>query len=93
VANIKASREMGARYMTVEEWIKEERADAKTEGKLEGKVEDILELLEVLGTPSVALRERMFAITDLQILKKLLSKAARVQSLEEFEAFLDSIKL
>jgi hypothetical protein len=97
VANIKASREMGARYMTVEEWIKEERADAKaegmTEGKLQGKSEDILELLEDLGTPSESLRERIFAITDLQVLKKLLSKAAKVQSLEEFESFLDSIKL
>jgi predicted transposase/invertase (TIGR01784 family) len=101
VANIKASREMGARYMTVEEWIKEERADAKAEGiaegmtagKLQGKSEDILELLEVLGTPSESLRGRIFAITDLQALKELLSKAAKIQSLEEFEAFLDSMKL
>jgi flagellar biosynthesis/type III secretory pathway protein FliH len=105
VANIKASREMGARYMTVEEWIKEERADAKAEGiaegiaegmtagKLQGKSEAILELLEDLGTPSESLRERIFAITDLQALKELHSKAAKVQSLEEFEAFLDSMKL
>jgi predicted transposase/invertase (TIGR01784 family) len=97
VANIKASREMGARYMTVEEWIKEERADAKAEGMAEGKLEGIaettLELLEDLGTPSESLRQQIFAITDLQILKKLHSKAAKIQSLEEFEAFLDSIKL
>ena len=36
---VKASREMGARYMTFEEYIKEEREEAREEGREEGRAE------------------------------------------------------
>ena len=36
IREVKASREMGARYMTFEEYLKEEREEAKEEGRQEG---------------------------------------------------------
>ena len=37
IREVKASREMGARYMTFEEYLKEEREEAKEEGRQEGE--------------------------------------------------------
>ena len=38
IEEVKASREMGARYMTFEEYIKEEREEAREEGRGEGEL-------------------------------------------------------
>ena len=39
IEEVKASREMGARYMTFEEYVKEEREDAREEGRIAGREE------------------------------------------------------
>ena len=39
IREVKASREMGARYMTFEEYLKEEREEAREEGRQEGRQE------------------------------------------------------
>ena len=46
IEEVKASREMGARYMTFEEYIKEEREEAREEGREEGRSEG--ELLKTI---------------------------------------------
>ena len=43
IEEVKASREMGARYMTFEEYIKEEREEAREEGRAEGREEGRVE--------------------------------------------------
>lgn len=43
IREVKASREMGARYMTFEEYLKEEREEAKEEGRQEGKRNKLIE--------------------------------------------------
>ena len=39
VREVKASREMGARYMTFQELLKDEREAGRAEGRAEGRVE------------------------------------------------------
>ena len=80
VKKVKQSREMGARYMTLYEMLKEERSD----GKLEGRIESILELLEDLGNISPELRETIEEQEDLAVLKAWTKLAARAESIEQF---------
>lgn len=54
--------------------------------KAEGKAEDIVDLLEELGTVSGELRNRIFAQKDLDVLRQWLRRAAHSESLEDFEA-------
>lgn len=70
----------------IEEWIEEERGL----GKAEGKAEDIVELLEELGAVTEELCKEIFDQKDLEILKVWLKKAAKVESIEEFECYLKS---
>ena len=46
VREVKASREMGARYMTFEEYVKEEREDAREEGFQAGRNAIFREMLQ-----------------------------------------------
>ena len=62
----------------------------REEGKAEGKAEDILELLEELGPVPSEVKEKICGITDLEDLRKLLKLAAKANSLEEFEKYLNS---
>jgi len=62
----------------------EGRAEGKAEGRAEGKAEAILELLEDLGEVSEELRRKVMEQKDLDILKKWLKLAARVESVKEF---------
>ena len=88
VARVKASREMGERYMLLEELLQDEREEGRAEGRAEGRLEGqkllLLELLEEFGEVSVWLRERIDHETDLKRLKKLVKEAARTGSMEEF---------
>ena len=45
IKEVKASREMGARYMTFEEYVKEEREEARAEGRAEGQTVNFIALL------------------------------------------------
>ena len=78
---VKASREMGARYMIFQEMLQEQREA----GKAEGKVEDILDLLEDLpGKVPEEVRNVILSEKDAEILRRYLKQAAAAVSVEEF---------
>ena len=83
-ADREIDREMGERFMTFEELLKDERAKGKAEGRAEGKAEAVLELLQLLGTVPDNLRQRISQETDLQVLCEYLVKAAQAKSMEQF---------
>lgn len=68
--------------MLFEEMLKDEKA----EGKPEGKAEDIIDLLSDWGTVSEELREKILEERNFDTLRAYLRKAAKAQSVEEFEA-------
>lgn len=82
IGEVKKSREMEERFMIFKEMLRDERA----EGRVEGKVEDILDLLEDLGTVPEELRGKIMAEKDLAILKNWLRAAAKADSVEDFLA-------
>ncbi len=63
----------------------EGRTEGKIEGKAEGKAEDILMLLEEMGSVPDSLRETILAQQDLNLLSRWLKLAARAENLQEFE--------
>ena len=81
ICDIKTDREMGERYMTLEELLKDE----KQEGRLEATRENILELLEVLGPVPEQLRNQLEGLEELGDLKILLRLAAKANSIQVFE--------
>ena len=82
VKKVKASREMGARYMTFQELLKDERKV----GRAEGKVEDVLELLQELGAVPEELEKCILQEKDLTVLTKWVKLAARSDTIEEFSS-------
>jgi predicted transposase/invertase (TIGR01784 family) len=84
ISRIKGSREMEERFMTLEELLKDERAEAKAEGIAVGKAEAILVLLNELGTVPTELTEKITNEKDLTVLKQYLLCAARAESIEQF---------
>lgn len=85
IRRIKTDRKMGERYMIFEEMLREEKQEGRLEGRLEAKREDILELLEDLGTIPDELRNRIAGIENLEDLKVLHKIAARADSFHTFE--------
>ena len=81
IRDIKTDREMGERYMTLEELLKDE----KQEGRLEATRENILELLEELGPVPDKLRDQLEELEELGDLKTLHKISARVDSIQAFE--------
>lgn len=59
--------------------------DLYNDGIAKGKVEDIIDLLSDYGDISEELKNRIFAETDLDVLKRWHKLSARVSSIEEFE--------
>lgn len=82
IQNIKLSREMERKFMTLEELIKDERKEAKAEGK----VEAILEFLEEFCVVSAELEEQIRAEKNLEVLGRWLKLAAKADSIEQFIA-------
>ena len=80
VRHVKESREMEERFMLFQEMLREER----TEGILFGKAEDVVELLEELGTVSDEVREKIMTEKSLETLGNWLKLAAKAESMEEF---------
>ena len=80
VHHVKESREMEERFMLFQEMLREER----TEGILFGKAEDVVELLEELGTVSDEVREKIMTEKSLETLGNWLKLAAKAESMEEF---------
>ena len=81
IRGIKTDREMGERYMLLQELLRDE----KREGRLEAMRDAILSLLEELGEISEELRKEIEEIDNLDFLKTLHKKAARTESVETFE--------
>ena len=67
--------------MILREMLRDERA----EGKAEGKAEDILVLLQEIGTVSERLQERIINEKDLSTLLKWLKLAAKSETIQQFE--------
>ena len=116
IRSIKKNREMGQRYMLIEDYIREEakkeaeeivketvneavkeavkeatqktEVKAKAEAELSTKRQDILELLEDLGPINNRLYTRIMSEADSLRLKAMLKKAAKAESLEQFEEFI-----
>ena len=80
VQRIRASEEMGVKYMQA--W--EEKALERLAGKAEGKAEAVIELLEELGAVPETLQREIFAEKDLDRLKTWHKLAAKCSSVEEF---------
>lgn len=88
IRRIKADREMGNRYMHFSEIIKDEykagMEAGRLEGKLEGKLESIYAFLSDFGIVPELLKNKLMAITDIDVLSVLLKKAAQAESMEAF---------
>lgn len=81
IRQIKESREMGERYMIFEEMMRDER----NEGRAEARRESIIELLEELGEIPESLKKSIEMQSGDEELKTLLKKAARADSVEQFQ--------
>ena len=77
----RSSREMEDKFMTLQEVILDERAEAK----VEGRAEVILELLEDLGAlPDEELAEKVMNEKRPEVLRRWLKLAARATSVGQF---------
>ena len=89
VRQVRASREMGERYMWLELALRDERiagrAEGRAEGELFGLAQGVLDLLQDLGEVPEELRARILSVRDVEVLQKLLKIAARADSIEAFE--------
>lgn len=81
IRGIKSDREMGERYMLLQELLRDE----KREGRLEARKDDILSLLEEMGEIPERLRKEIEELDNLEILSVLIKKVARAESVEVFE--------
>lgn len=96
IRSIKKNREMGQRYMLIEDYIREEAKkeaeeivkEAVEEAELSTKRQAILELLEDLGPMNDRIYTRIMSEADSLRLKVMLKKAAKAESLEQFEEFI-----
>ena len=97
MSRIKSMEEVREGYMTFGDLIDMEREEAANKAAKEAtdkatrktKVMDILELLEEYGEVSESVRSKIEAETDIEILKRWHKLAARVDSIEEFQAKMD----
>jgi hypothetical protein len=94
IARIKASREMGERYMLFEELLKDEYSTGKKEGLAEGRaegiVQSIIDLLSTNGTVPEELCAKLRSCSDMELLRSLVKFAAKAESISEFEAELNN---
>lgn len=70
----------------VQETRRISKEEGKAEGKIEGMAEGILKLLEDMGPVTEEVRKKILAESDLEILAKWLKKAAKAESIEQFES-------
>ncbi len=85
VTELKTWRRLEARYMTVEEWMKDQESRVREETEQEVKQEAVFELLEEYGAIPEHIRKAVSAQEDLTVLKRWLKLAARAGSMEQFE--------
>lgn len=81
IAQIKSDREVGTRYMLFEEYIREEREEARAEGL----VYSILKILENKFSLCPEMKEKIKSVQDLELLDMLLMTAITATDLKEIE--------
>lgn len=94
VEKIKFDREIGRRYMLIEELMKEEYNAGKAEGKTEalGNAKAVLvDLLSEIAPISDNLKGRVSSIKELEDVMHLTIKAAKADSLDMFEKELEKL--
>ncbi len=93
VSHIKRDREMGERYMTLEEMLRDEREEGRREGLKEGTLnnskEFILEFLKRFGAIPEELRDKINALSSEEYLKFLMQEVTKIDSLEVFAQEVD----
>ncbi len=85
VTELKTWRKLEARYMTVEEWMKDRMREQMEEQEARVREEGIFDLLEEYGTIPEHIREAVLAQEDLAVLRRWLKLAAKAGSMEQFE--------
>ncbi|MBD5542913.1 MAG: Rpn family recombination-promoting nuclease/putative transposase [Lachnospiraceae bacterium] len=85
VTELKKWRRLEARYMTVEEWLKDREAASNEKVKQKAKQEAVFELLEEYGAIPEHVREAVLEQCDLEVLKRWHKLAAKAGSIEQFE--------
>ena len=91
VEKIKFDREMGRRYMLIEELMKEEYNAGKAEGQEEVAKIILIELLCEIAPISDNLKGRVSSIKELEDVMHLTIKAAKADSLDMFEKELEKM--
>lgn len=89
IREIKASREMGERYMLFEELLKEERQEGLAQGRQENAREYILEFLADKGEVSGELKEALCKLNSEEELKRLFKLAIKAESTEAFQMIVE----
>ena len=89
IREIKASREMGERYMLFEELLKEERQEGLAQGRQENAREYILEFLADKGEVSGELKEALCKVNSEEELKRLFKLAIKAESTEAFQKIVE----
>ena len=85
VKQVKKSREMGVRYMQLQELLRDERAEGIAIGRCEELAKNILFILQKRKmNPDESLRQAILSEQDLKYLEHLMDVTLEVKSLEEF---------
>lgn len=87
IRSIKENREMECRYQFAGDMLVREYK----RGRLEMKRNDILELLEELGTVSSFIHERIMSENRIDILNIMFKAAVKADSLEQFEEMISNL--
>ena len=90
IVDVKKSREMEARFMILEEMMRDERNAGRAEGKTEGVKYTLLETINAYGEIPSELQEKIEKETDLEVLKSWFQTALRAGSVEAFEEAIQS---
>lgn len=93
INKIKLDREMGRRYMLLEEIKKEEYKAGLNTGLLQGRRDNLLILLSTIAPVPQDLEDRLISVESIETLDMLTRKMLTICSLAEFEQELDSLNL
>lgn len=89
VTAVKASREMEGRYMTLQELLKDERAEGRAEGRVSGIGESVMKVLSELGSVPEDVVNMINNEDNPELLMSWLIQATKSENIEQF---IDGIK-
>lgn len=84
IVEVKHSRKMGERYMTLKIALRDQYRKGIAEGESRGRARSILDLLEELGPVPEFLRDRVMQENNQEVLKAMLKTAKYSESIEQF---------